>query len=217
MVDWSTLLNVNDVCDFLGLTGYYQHFIKDYGKLVQPLTELAKKEGFFWGPAQVNVFECLKQSLSSFSILVLSNFTKEFFIKCNDIGHVLEAVLMQDKQPIAYFKKVISPRTMSKFVYEKEIMALALSIHYWQHYLLGRSFKVYTDHQSLKHLLQQCITTTDQQCWLAKLIGYQIKVIYKPDPDKVVDALSYQHPTPKINAITIRPYWVDFPKIRAEV
>jgi len=84
---------------------------------------------------------------------------------------------MEDRQPIAYFNKALSARTLSKFVYEKEIMALALSIQHWQHYLLGRSFKVYTDHRSLKHLLQQRLTTTDQQCWLAKLMGFQFEVV----------------------------------------
>lgn len=84
---------------------------------------------------------------------------------------------MEDRQPIAYFNKALSARTLSKFVYEKEIMALALSIQHWQHYLLGRSFKVYTDHRSSKHLLQQRLTTTDQQCWLAKLMGFQFEVV----------------------------------------
>lgn len=125
---------------------------------------------------------------------------------------------MEDRQPIAYFNKALSARTLSKFVYEKEIMALALSIQHWQHYLLGRSFKVYTDHRSSKHLLQQRLTTTDQQCWLAKLMGFQYEVVYKPGTEnKVVDALSRQLPSTEFNTISISPYWVDFPAIKNEV
>lgn len=56
---------------------------------------------------------------------------------------------MQDHQPIAYFRKALSHGTLSKSVYEEEIMALALSGQHWKHYLLERSFEVYTGHKSL--------------------------------------------------------------------
>lgn len=91
-------------------------------------------------------------------------------------------MLMQECHPIAYFSKALLDRALAKSVYEKEIIALALAVQHWRHYLLGCPFKVYTDHRSLKHL-QQRITTTDQQCWLAKLMGYEFEVIYKPGPE----------------------------------
>lgn len=143
----------------------------------------------------MNAFECLKQCLASFPILALLDFTKDFFIECDASGHRIGVVLMQDYQPIAYFSKALSPCTMSKSIYEKEIMALGLSVQHWQHYLLGGSFKVYIDHRSLRHLLQQRLTTTSQQCWLSKLMAYQFKVIYKPGLDnKAANSLSCQYP-----------------------
>ncbi|WVZ17815.1 hypothetical protein V8G54_010797 [Vigna mungo] len=42
-------------------------------------------------------------------------------------------------------------------------------------HLTGRSFKVYSDQKSLRHLLHQKITTEAQQNWLAKLLGYQFE------------------------------------------
>lgn len=95
-------------------------------------------------------------------------------------------------------------------------MALVLFVQHWRHYLLGCNFKVYIDHWSLKHLLQQCITTKDQQCWLSKLLGFQFEIVYKPKlKNKVVDALSRKLLEIELNTISISPFWVDFPKLKA--
>lgn len=167
VLEWPTPTKVKGVRGFLGLTRYYRRFIKDYRKIAQPLTIITKKDGFVWDKEQSLAFEHLKQCLASFPVLALPDFSKEFIIECDASGQGIGAVLMQDRQPIAYYSKALAASTLSKSVYEKEIMALALSVQHWRHYLLGRSFKVYIDHRSLKHLLHQRITTTDQQCWLS--------------------------------------------------
>jgi len=125
---------------------------------------------------------------------------------------------MQQRKPIAFFSKALSQGNLAKSVYEKELMALVLCIHHWRHYLLGKQFTVYTDHKSLKHFLQQRITSPDQQCWLAKLLGYQFEVKYKPGMDnKAADALSRCYDDTELSTLISYPQWAESKKLLDEV
>ena len=55
----------------------------------------------------------------------------------------------------------------------------------------GEAVRYLTDHQSLRHLWTQKITTTAQQRWLFKPMGYDFTVEYKRGKENIVaDALS---------------------------
>lgn len=157
------------------------------------MTELTKK-GFKWGPEALHAFEELKRVMTTSPVLALPDFTQPFEIECDASGRGVGAVLVQKKRPIAYFSKALSEGNLAKSAYEKELMALVLSVQHWRPYLLGRKFVVYSDQKSLKYLLQQRITKADQQNWLAKLLGYQFEVVYKPGlENKAADSLSRLH------------------------
>ncbi|KAA8530950.1 hypothetical protein F0562_005683 [Nyssa sinensis] len=55
----------------------------------------------------------------------------------------------------------------------------------------GHSFKVRTDQQVLKHLLEQRVGTPFQQKWVAKLLGFDFSMEYRSGKEnRAVDALS---------------------------
>lgn len=209
IIDWPVPRNVKGVRGFLGLTGYYRKFIAGYGKIAKPLTELTKKEGFHWGPEALKAFEELKLVMVTSPVLTLPDFSQPFEIECDASGRGIGAVLMQKRRPIAYFSKGLSKNNLSKSAYEKELMALVLAVQHWRPYLLGRQFVVYSDQKSLRHLLQQRITSTDQQSWIAKLLGYHFEVIYKPGPEnKAVDSLSIMYEEIELQRMISSPVWV---------
>ncbi|KAL0423536.1 UNVERIFIED_CONTAM: Retrovirus-related Pol polyprotein from transposon [Sesamum radiatum] len=97
----------------------------------------------------------------------------------------MSAVLSQQRHPIAFFSKKLSPRMQAASAYDREMFAISEAVRKWQQYLLG------CNQRSLKSLLHQTIQTPGQQKWLTKLLGYDFEIHYTPGRDNpVADALS---------------------------
>lgn len=47
MLNWPRPTNVSELCGFLGISGYYPKFVRNYGIITSLLTNLVKK-GTFW-------------------------------------------------------------------------------------------------------------------------------------------------------------------------
>lgn len=190
IVQWPIPKTLKQLRGILGLTGYYRRFIRDYGKICRPLTQLLKKDSFTWNTQPTAAFEELKV-MTTPPVLALPDFSQTFVIKVDASGVGIGAVLMQNGNLIVFLSKALSPRNLLLSTYERELLALILAVTKWQQYLTTKQFTVKTDQQSLKHLLENKITTTLQQRWLSKLMGYSFDIQYKQGhQNKVADALS---------------------------
>jgi len=122
----------------------------------------------------------LKEAITSELVLALPNFELPFEIETYASSNGIGVVLMQDKHPIAYFSKKMSPQMQRQSVYTREFFAITKAISKFKHYLLGQKFIIHTDQQSLKSLLDQQLSTPEQHKWLHKFLGYDFKIKYKP-------------------------------------
>jgi hypothetical protein len=47
IMEWPAPTNVTEVCSFMGLAGYYRHFVEGFLKIANPIMELQKKNKKF--------------------------------------------------------------------------------------------------------------------------------------------------------------------------
>jgi hypothetical protein len=74
---WPVLDSVKQLRSFLGLTGYYHKFVKNFGIISRPLTKLLKKHAvFIWTQEHQQAFSMLRQALSQAPVLALPNLSK---------------------------------------------------------------------------------------------------------------------------------------------
>lgn len=191
IVDWPTPTSLTTLRAFLGLTGFYRKFVQHYATIASPLTDLLKLHKFSWPQTVASAFQQLKKAMLNLPLLTLPDFDIPFEVTTDASGIAIGAVLSQNHKPIAFFSKKLSPRMASLSTYVSELYALTESVKKWRQYLLGHTFKIFTDHKSLKSLMTQTIQTPEQQKWLTKLMGYNYEIHYTPGKDNVVaDALS---------------------------
>lgn len=90
MVQWSPPTSVTELRGFIGLTGYYRKYVRNYGILSKPLTNLLKKKQFVWSEAADKAFQELKQAMVSTPVLGLPNFDLPFVVELTRVIQVLE-------------------------------------------------------------------------------------------------------------------------------
>lgn len=101
--------SVRQLRGFLGLSGYYQRFVRRYASIATPLSDLLCKDKFVWTPVAAASFIALKQSLNTTPVLRLPNFEEHFNVETDASGFAMGAVLTQRGHPLSFFSKQYPP------------------------------------------------------------------------------------------------------------
>ena len=182
---------------FLGLAGYYRHFIRDFAKAAAPLTDMTvvgtqiriEGEALF-------AFERIKECLSSAPVLRRVDYSRPFLLQTDASGIAIGAILSQRDDSgreyvIGYGSKKLTPAQRKWDTREQEAFAALWGCEFFRHYVLGSPFELQTDHESLKWL-NNPRSTGKLARWAIRLSEFDFTPKYRPGKHHVnVDALSH--------------------------
>lgn len=193
---------------FLGLSGYYRRFIRDYAKIAKPLTQLLrgensnvsakkseKKKITLLKDAQ-DAFNKLKQILVSEDVtLRFPDFSRPFELTTDASSVAIGAVLSQDKHPITFVSRTLSATEQNYATNEREMLAIVWALQSLRNYLYGvNNLHIYTDHQPLTFAISDRNPNTKLKRWKSFIEEFTPTFHYKPGSQNVVaDALSRQY------------------------
>ena len=101
--------SATEVKSFLGLSGYYQKFIKNYSTIAKLLSELTKiSDTFRWTSECQGTFDKLKNALYSVPVLRYPDFEKEFVLTTDASNVGLGPILSQDGHPCFYISRTLN-------------------------------------------------------------------------------------------------------------
>eukprot|EP00731_Ephydatia_muelleri_P009604 Em0005g190a len=171
--NWPRPNDVTAMKQFLGLASYYRRYILNFADIARPLHMLMQKDNMYvWSNACDHAFQTLKNKLTEAPILVHPKFDKQ----------ASTIILQTDASAIECNYSVI----------QRECLAIVWGTKQFQHYLLGRSFELWTDHEPLKWLAGQKMEGILYR-WAVALQEYDFIIVYRKGTlNNNADALSRQ-------------------------
>ncbi len=141
---------------FLGFTNFYWQFIKEYSKVVKPMTQLTGNNPWKWGTVQQGTFDKLKRLLAKEVVLAIPMEEGKFHMEADASEGAIGTILSQEQdgkwRPVTFLSKSLMIMEQNYEIYTKELLVIMLTLDEWRHYLMGaaQDFKIWTDHQNLQ-------------------------------------------------------------------
>ena len=185
VAEWPVPVSVTEVRSYLGLASYYRRFVRDFAEIAAPLHELTKKNArFIWTEEAQNAFDTLKVALTTPPILAMPKDTGEFIVDADASDRTLGCVLSQvqdgEERVIAYASRSLDARERNYCCTRRELLAVVHFLRYFKRYLLGRRFRVRTDHSALTWLRRTPEPIGQQARWCEQLEEYEFTIEHRP-------------------------------------
>ncbi len=188
VMNWAALQGVKDVQSFLSFINFYRRFIKEFSKLIGPLTALTRKDqSFNWTQECQSAFDRLKQAFTTAPILMHYNPDLLVTVEIDAFDYVVIEVMSQrddneQLRPVTYFSSKMLFAECNYEIYDKELLAIIRAFEEWRPELEGTLdlVEVIFDHKNLEYFMSIKLLSQRQVRWSEFLSRFNFKIVYRP-------------------------------------
>ncbi|UYV65503.1 K02A2.6-like [Cordylochernes scorpioides] len=194
--------DVHGVRRFLGMVNHLGRFVENLSEIVAPLNQLlVKGQDFVWDCSQERAFRKLKELLTTQHILAAYDVRKPTMVSSDASSYGLGAVLKQEGKngiwrPVVYSSRTMTPTEKRYAQIEKEALAITWACERFHDFLLGKRFRIETDHKPLIPLFstkELSSLTPRLQHFRMRMMRFGFEIAHIPGKELLdADALSRQ-------------------------
>ncbi|GFX38903.1 retrovirus-related Pol polyprotein from transposon 412 [Trichonephila clavipes] len=188
---------IDEHFELLGCCNFYRRYIKNFAKRALPLTNLLRKDTpFEWTSETQEAFDDIKKAILNPPVLALPDQNAELQITTDASSRGIGAVLEQkypnsEVKPLYFFSKKLNPSQSKYNATVLEFFAIYTALNFFRPFLLGRKFKVFTDHKPLAGFLSNKNPSSKILRWKLALEEFNYDIHYiRGSLNSVADHLS---------------------------
>ena len=138
------------VCSFVGLVNYCKDMWLMHAHFFALLTDVCStRKKFVWTDRQEHAFQNIKRLVSEDVMLRSPNHKEPFQIFTDARTYQIGATIKQNKLPIAYFSRKLTPTQRRYSTIGQELLAIVEALWKYMNFLLGARIIIFADYKNL--------------------------------------------------------------------
>ena len=141
---------------------------------------------FEWTRKHQTEYDAIKQMLSSPPVLKIFDGSKPIVVQTDALKSGIGACLLQEKKPVAYASRALTPIETMYVPIEKELLAIVFGLERFHTYVYGATVTVVTDHRPLVTIANKPFARVSARLQRLKLrlLKYRFAITYLPGREK---------------------------------